>query len=125
LIHQSQCPNHNKLVDVFQGHHTEREASGFPAGSGGAVYWDFPFLPPLVQDILPLQGLSPVKSDNVCHQLFVQWSLRVNGPCWQSRGSLSSVGLINRINMVMGYKSNGRGRGGHSTWLSPPLFMVS
>ena len=32
---------------------------------------------------------------------------------------------FNRINTVMGYKSNGRGRGGHSTWLSPPLFIVS
>jgi hypothetical protein len=30
-----------------------------------------------------------------------------------------------RINMVMGYKSNGRGQGGHSTWSSPPLFMVN
>jgi hypothetical protein len=30
-----------------------------------------------------------------------------------------------RINMVMGYKSNGHGQGGHLTWSSPPLFMVN
>ncbi len=28
-----------------QGPQTEREASAFPAGSGGAIYWDFPFPP--------------------------------------------------------------------------------
>jgi hypothetical protein len=124
-ICQNKHPNHAKLVDVPQGPQTERKASAFHAGSGGAVYGDFPFLPQPLWDISPLQGSSPVRSDDVCSQLFVRWSSRVNGPCWQSRGSLSNVGLINRINMVMGYNSNGRGQGGHLTWLSPPLFMVN
>ncbi len=70
-------------------------------------------------------GSSPVRLDNVHCQSFVQISSRVNGPCRWSRGSLVNMGLINRVNMVMGYKSNGRGRGGHLTWLSPPLFMVN
>jgi hypothetical protein len=48
----------------------------------------------------------------------------VRGPCRRSCGGLANMGLMNYIDRVMGYKINGRGRGGHSTWLSPPLFMV-
>ncbi len=70
-------------------------------------------------------GSSPVRSYNVHCQLFMQRSSRVNGLCQQSRGGLVNVSLINRFNMVMGYKSNDRGQGGHSTWSRPPLFMVN
>jgi hypothetical protein len=45
--------------------------------------------------------------------------------CWRSAGCGQLQTTFARINMVMGYKSNGRGQGGYSTWLSPPLFMVS
>ncbi len=70
-------------------------------------------------------GSSPVRLDNVCCQSFVRRLSRVNGLCRQLRSGLSNVGLMNRSNMVMGHKSNGRGQGGHLTWLSPPLFMVN
>jgi hypothetical protein len=94
LICQSQCPNHAKLVDVPLGPYTEQEASAFSAGSGGTVYWDFPFLPLTLRDILLLQGSSLVQLEDIHCQLFVQWSSRVNGLCRQSHSGLSNVGLI-------------------------------
>ncbi len=45
-----------------QGPQTEREASAFLAGSGGAVYWDFPF--PLTPDLGYL-AIARVKSGQV------------------------------------------------------------
>ncbi len=48
------------------------------------------------------RGSSPVRSNGVTRQSVVRWLSRVNDPCRRSRGGLVNVGLIKRINMVMG-----------------------
>ncbi len=41
------------------------------------------------------RGSSPVRLNDVSHQLVMRWSSWVNGPCWQSCGGLANVGLVN------------------------------
>ncbi len=52
----------------------------FPPGLGAQSIGISPSPPPRIRDILPLQGSSPVKLDNVSHQSVVRRLSRVNGP---------------------------------------------